>query len=92
MNEDMRFKIIYGQSIIQIVTLMNEHADHVGRLIYIGPNHISKNVIEYDEMQKEAPFVAVFDNMPVLVETIEDQLTFRSETLESLKLKTVITG
>lgn len=92
MNQDARFFMIGGNSIFEIVVEMNERADQLGRLIYLGRNFMMEPQANQVVIPKEVPFIAVFDNMAVLVETIEDQLSFKPETLESLKLKTVISG
>jgi hypothetical protein len=90
--QNPRFNAIAGKSLMEIVIEMNKYAHTAGKLLYIGRNFMFDPAQQSIAIPTEAPFIAIFDNMPVLVQTIEDQMTFTPDPAIVLKYKDAITA
>jgi len=94
---EKRFTILTAKSLIELTLEMNIHQDKIGRIIYLGENKFisAGNVVA----SLENPFIAIFDNSPVFVATIEDleelnnfQSDSATVSLDNVKIKTVISA
>lgn len=70
---DLRFIVVFANSMIMVIMAMNQYADKLGHCIYFGENKIldseGNSIID-----KDHPFIAVFDIAAINVSTMEDSI------------------
>lgn len=71
--DSLRFNVIGGESMLNVVALMNHHANALGRCIYFGRNE--------GTFAEEYAYIAIFDGAALPVVTLEDLHDLQAESM-----------
>lgn len=88
MPVDNRFAVLFAKSMLDLCLIMNQQAYMQARLVYFGENKGTPEFFPDVNVERDAPYIAIFDLAPVVVVVQEDLEIMMAEAQERLEKET----
>lgn len=88
MPTDNRIAVLFAKSMLDLCLIMNQQAYMQARLVYFGENKGTPEFFPNVNVERDAPYIAVFDLAPVVVVVQEDLDIAIAEAQEKIENET----